>query len=69
MEDKKMNKKRKWLGILLLVVCVLAFAGCSQKSENQEEPPEEVLHPQDEGSTENAQETSEQEVLTKMAAC
>lgn len=55
-----MNKKRKWLGMLLLVVCVLAFAGCSQKSENQEEPPEEVLHPQDEGSTENAQETSEQ---------
>lgn len=71
-----MGKRKKWMGMLLLVLCVLALAGCSQKEENREEPPEEVLHPQngkDEGSTgedaesspENAQEASEQDGAEK----
>lgn len=55
----RMGKMSKWLGMLLLLVGVLAFAGCSQREENREEPPEEVLHPQEE-STESTSESSEQ---------
>lgn len=63
----RMSKKSRWLGMLLLLLAALAFAGCSQKEENREEPPEEVLHPQDnsagdstEGSPESTSESSEQ---------
>ncbi|MDE6759477.1 MAG: hypothetical protein K2J90_02215 [Lachnospiraceae bacterium] len=63
----RIGKKSRWLGILLLLVSVLVFAGCSQKEENREEPPEEVLHPQEnsvgdstEGSTDRISEASGQ---------
>lgn len=63
----RMGKKSKWLGMLLLLVGVLAFAGCSQREENREEPPEEVLHPQENnagnrtgGSQESTSKSSEQ---------
>lgn len=54
----RMGKMSKWLGMLLLLVGVLAFAGCSQREENREEPPEEVLHPQEESTSESSEQGS-----------
>lgn len=54
----RMGKMSKWLGMLLLLVGVLAFAGCSQREVNREEPPEEVLHPQEESTSESSEQGS-----------
>ena len=70
MEEKKMSrvgKKSRCLWILLFLVGVLVFGGCSQKEESRGEPPEEVLHPQENnagdgtgGSPESTSQSSEQ---------
>lgn len=63
----RIGKKSRCLWILLVLVSVLVFGGCSQKEENRGEPPKEVLHPQENnvgdgagGSQESESESSKQ---------
>lgn len=57
---KKMCEMKKWLGMLLLLVGVLALAGCSQTEDAKGEPPQEVLHPQEDGDEARTQDASGQ---------